>query len=698
MDIEKDRLDSWKEIADYLMRDVRTVQRWESSEQLPVHRILHRKRSTVYAYKKELDIWMEEKEPLLGNNGESRIHYLKRRLSENYPALIIIIIISGAALATILYQNWDNQYPEDQSYSAIPLTSYEGREEHSALSPGGDQVVYSSNKDNSNQFDLYVEQIETRSLLRLTDTPERDYSPAWSNDGSRIAYLKASDFNKSDVMLIPSLAGDSRKVGEISTPEKYLGRQLSWSPGGRWLVSSDREDGYRSHLVLISPSTGERIRLTDPPNGYRGDHSASFSDDGRNIVFVRSLGEWMSDLFILNLSEDLKPEGKPKRLTYMKTFCTDPIWTANDKKIIFAAGTWPEMKFYELEMNKLRVSELIHYIGEGVSSASYSTTRNRLVFTRSRPEINIWKLDLAERKQGNNDPTPLIVSSGINWRPEYSRLGDQILYSSQRPGAEELWVYGNSTEETGPATKFWGTHCGTASWSPDDRLIVFHSCINGACDVYVKDAQVCMSKGPECEEKPCCLRRITSSEFDDFYPSWSRDGKWIYFASGRTGNVEVWKIPVEGGEPDQVTKSGGLYAIEGPDGTSLYYSKMGLPGIWKQNLADGSEELLIRDVFQHFAVVESSLYFINYTPHYNHYFTIRYLDLDTGNVFPVAEIKGHFAWSFAVAPDESAVVWSQFDRDPADIMIIDDFLMDMEPGSKTRREQRASVLGKIFNN
>jgi hypothetical protein len=52
-----DRLDSWKEIANYLRRDVRTVQRWEKTERLPVHRHLHEKQGSVYALKSEVDLW-----------------------------------------------------------------------------------------------------------------------------------------------------------------------------------------------------------------------------------------------------------------------------------------------------------------------------------------------------------------------------------------------------------------------------------------------------------------------------------------------------------------------------------------------------------------------------------------------------------------------------------------------------------------
>ncbi len=57
------RLDSWKEIAAYLRREVRTVQRWEKSANLPVHRLQIEKQSAIYAYKSELDAWYTSRRP-----------------------------------------------------------------------------------------------------------------------------------------------------------------------------------------------------------------------------------------------------------------------------------------------------------------------------------------------------------------------------------------------------------------------------------------------------------------------------------------------------------------------------------------------------------------------------------------------------------------------------------------------------------
>ena len=57
------RLDSWKEIAAYLKRDVTTVQRWEKREGMPIHRHVHERRGSVYALPEELDEWIRSRRP-----------------------------------------------------------------------------------------------------------------------------------------------------------------------------------------------------------------------------------------------------------------------------------------------------------------------------------------------------------------------------------------------------------------------------------------------------------------------------------------------------------------------------------------------------------------------------------------------------------------------------------------------------------
>lgn len=70
-----ERLDSWKEIATYLGRDLRTVRRWEEDKGLPVHRVPGGERRVVFAYRSEIDAWLKgSNHNGSGNNGSANNH------------------------------------------------------------------------------------------------------------------------------------------------------------------------------------------------------------------------------------------------------------------------------------------------------------------------------------------------------------------------------------------------------------------------------------------------------------------------------------------------------------------------------------------------------------------------------------------------------------------------------------------------
>ena len=68
----QDRLESWKEIAAYMRRDVTTVQRWEKREGMPVHRHVHDKLGSVYAFKSDLDAWARTRSPAASGADRAR--------------------------------------------------------------------------------------------------------------------------------------------------------------------------------------------------------------------------------------------------------------------------------------------------------------------------------------------------------------------------------------------------------------------------------------------------------------------------------------------------------------------------------------------------------------------------------------------------------------------------------------------------
>src|SRR5207237_414247 len=95
------RLDSWKEIASYLRRSVRSARRWEKEQDLPIRRHDHGKGGSVYALTAELDEWWNNREADLGEqNGAEATAILPRRSRR------AALLAAGAFLALLLAAAW----------------------------------------------------------------------------------------------------------------------------------------------------------------------------------------------------------------------------------------------------------------------------------------------------------------------------------------------------------------------------------------------------------------------------------------------------------------------------------------------------------------------------------------------------------------------------------------------------------------
>ena len=68
-------------------------------------------------------------------------------------------------------------------------------------------------------------------------------------------------------------------------------------------------------------------------------------------------------------------------------------------------------------------------------------------------------------------------------------------------------------------------------------------------------------------------KRLTNNPASDTAPSWSRDGRWIYFLLQPQRREPVWKVPADGGEAVRVTRKGGALALESLDSQWIYYTK-----------------------------------------------------------------------------------------------------------------------------
>ncbi|MGB6973197.1 MAG: tetratricopeptide repeat protein [Terracidiphilus sp.] len=143
------RLDSWKEIAGYLNRDVTTVQRWEKREAMPVHRHVHAQRGSVYALRSELDAWRDGRSlNSLEVDTEPAVETLTVAETESPPKQIplkwiwLTTVVAGlfvAAAVSYLFNRQrmvDSVAPKIHSIAVLPFKNLSGDPAQEYLAAG----------------------------------------------------------------------------------------------------------------------------------------------------------------------------------------------------------------------------------------------------------------------------------------------------------------------------------------------------------------------------------------------------------------------------------------------------------------------------------------------------------------------------------------------------------------------------------
>ena len=215
--------------------------------------------------------------------------------------------------------------------TAVPLTSSVGFEDSASFSPDGNQVAFSWNGENGDNFDIYVKLIGSPAPLRLTTDPAWDGKPAWSPDGRQIAFVRLSDEGPA-VILVPAIGGPERVLASRDLRvARWNSRwpSISWFPDSRWLVI----DG----LTLVSTETGETLELTSN-QGFFPDYSPAVSPGGRAIAFSRYTGASSWEIYLVELTGDLSPKGEPERLTLLEADSNSSAWTPDGAEVVFASG------------------------------------------------------------------------------------------------------------------------------------------------------------------------------------------------------------------------------------------------------------------------------------------------------------------------------------------------------------------------
>ena len=380
-------------------------------------------------------------------------------------------------------------------YSAVPLTSEAGAQVCPSFSPDGKRVVFSWDGEGQDNFDIYVKQIGGGAPLRLTSDPRPDLSPAWSPDGRSIAFIRFSPDNTGEVLLMPSLGGRERRLAQVAA--FYAGyrnlRMLAWSTDGKWLAVPDASTGVRSGLSLLSLETGEKRRLTDPPTTY-DDFEPAFSPDGTHLAFVRCASAAAGDVYVLEMSHDMRVRGAPMRLTFDHRPNSSPVWTHDGRSLLFTRYDLPgRHSLWKITLSSPPRLAPVPISADNASALAISPRGDRLVYGRQTNNVNLWAVDVPAAEsmvRARAVPRPWSISSREDATPSFSPDSRQVAFQSTRSGWSEIWTADRDGSHLRQLTDLKGAVAGFPHWSPDGKKIAFHSRQQSYARIFLLDLLV----------------------------------------------------------------------------------------------------------------------------------------------------------------------------------------------------------------
>ena len=363
-------------------------------------------------------------------------------------------------------------------------------------------------------------------------------------------------------------------------------------------------------VVLLSLATGAKQCLTQFGSSNEPSEDIfkfSLSPDGRTIAFTAPTDLSYSEVYTIPLSggapRRLTSNAQPGCSTVTDLGCIGLMWTPDGKSIVFTSqrSTLPSPWHVAAGGGPMERETTYPAIG------SFSKDGWRIVYSEqtSAEPLAIWRADLAAAGGPVLGKSELIRTQYDERDAQPSPDVDRIVWMSSRSGFSEIWMSGAKSANPLQLTHLAG-YSGTPRWSPDGKWIVFDTLpLNGKnVQIFVVDAE-----GRN-------LHSITSGPYDNVVPSWSRDGKTIYFASSRLGTWQVWKHSLENGAEAQLTRHGGFDSFESWDGETVYFSKYYQAGIWSIPASGGTESLVVAGKPQvgywgHWAITKTGLYLLN---------------------------------------------------------------------------------------
>ena len=599
---QDDRLESWKDIAVYLHRDVTTVQRWEKREGLPVRRLQHQKLGSVYALKSEMDAWRTRK---LGKR-RARSRALQWLAAPIAAALVV-------AAVALLRDGWARQAGADRAAVAsdalpaetwdavaFPLTADLGDEAEPAISPDGSLVAFVSNRPESTyQYDLFVKQVTGGNPVRVAVCPPSQdcFSPAWSPDGERLAFLRHVPGKQVDggaaMFVVPALGGPEQRVGSVLAS----GGGLSWFPDGRRIALSSRQGTAAPRISIVSVETGTVQPFSHPPTGSFDAHPAVTSD-GQTVAFVRNRFDWPYSTVLTQSIADTRET----RLPLSDRRIAEIGWLPRSSDLLVSSDG-------SLLRVPARGGAAVRIPLQGrVGRFSAALTMSRVALVNNTTQRDVWGTSGPAAMNRTAPRRAVFSSTRDEARATYSPDGRRIAFVTDRSGRFELWTCSAGEQDCARLPvppRFEGMD--RPAWSPDSRRLAFEGTLLGeqTGTFYIFDFL---------ERTVQALAKCPPNSRNMV---WSADGTHIYFSPDEALQKGVWKAPVDGHGPlRQVVDDRNLIPVA-EDGGYLYLLRFNdasgrdlTATMSRLSLADGRKEELPGTSMGRYAMWNKKIVFV----------------------------------------------------------------------------------------
>ncbi|RDV13529.1 amidohydrolase [Pontibacter diazotrophicus] len=379
----------------------------------------------------------------------------------------------------------------------------------------------------------------------LTDALGDSRLPAWSPDGSRVAFHSYRDGNY-HIWTVNKNRTDLRQV----TFGVYDDREPYWSPDGKSLVfSSDRDGNY--DVWEIELGSGKLKQLTNNP---ANDYYPAYAADGKQIAFVSERTE-APGIYVLS------QEGKEQLLVQGEAKMAAPSWHPNGSQVLYNA-------FTQHGHSRLEAAVLGDGGGQTISDPSEDIFPFRVSWL-SRTEF-LYTADgkIKRRKLGKSKAQTIPFKAVVALsRPAYQR---------------KTYTFDNIAPQ--PVLGIRG-----ASVSPDGKRIIF----SALSDLWI------LEKG---KRKPVAIANDAFVEVD---PAWSPDGNKLAYVSDRNGSMDLWIRDLQTGKdhllvdlPNELN-----FPSWSPDGARIAFYEGDLRNAWGRgtlhvvDVASGKVEKLHESMF-----------------------------------------------------------------------------------------------------